>query len=64
MCVPREWHPKRILDHVTNFNNWCATMFKPSTMIVHDESIIWWYGIRGEWINAGLPIICISICMD
>ena len=42
-------------NHITNFNDWRATMFKPGTMIVVDESIFRWYGHGGEWINRGLP---------
>ena len=41
-------------DHITNFNDWRATIFKPGTMIVVDESIFRWYGHGGEWINWGL----------
>ena len=42
-------------DHIANFNNWRATMFKPGTYIVVDESIFRWYGHGGDWINWGLP---------
>ena len=42
-------------DHIKNFNDWRATMFKPGTYIVVDESIFRWYGHGGDWINWGLP---------
>ena len=38
-------------DNIANFNK----NYHPSDSIVVDESISRWYGIRGHWINSGLP---------
>ena len=42
-------------DHVANFNKKCARDYYPSYCTCVDESMSRWYGIGGQWINAGLP---------
>ena len=42
-------------DHVKNFNEHRAKTFYPLDVLCCDESISRWYGIGGNWINAGLP---------
>ena len=48
-------------DHVLLFNKNRAKIITPTGTIVVDESISRWYGIGGDWINAGLPMY---IAMD
>ena len=48
-------------DHVLLFNKNRAKIITPSGTIVVDESISRWYGVGGDWINAGLPMY---IAMD
>ena len=42
-------------DHIANFNKNRARNYHPSDSIYVDESMSRWYGIVGNWINAGLP---------
>ena len=42
-------------DFIQSFNDHRARNFKPSWRVCIDESIVRWYGIGGDWINAGLP---------
>ena len=37
--------------------HYCAEIITPSGMIVVDESNSSWYGIGGDWIKTGLPIM-------
>lgn len=46
----------KIDDHVAIYNRCRANEFVPSHKICRcGESMSRWYGIGGEWINAGLP---------
>ena len=52
-----EYHWWKIVeDFVTNFNEYCTQLFSTSDLICADESISWWYGQGGHWINLGFPI--------
>lgn len=42
-------------DHVKSYNRCRANFFVPSHEICCDESMSRWYGMGGDWINAGLP---------
>ena len=42
-------------DHIANFNKNRAHNYHPSYSICVDESMSRWYGIGGQWINAGFP---------
>ena len=43
-------------DFVHQFNVHRSFCFVPLDIICADESIVWWYGLRGNWINIGLPM--------
>ena len=43
-------------DFVTHFNEYFKQLFYPSDLIYADESISWWYGQGGHWINLGVPM--------
>ena len=43
-------------EFVTHFNEYRTQLFSPSGRICADESILWWYGQGGHWINLGLLI--------
>jgi hypothetical protein len=45
-----------VSDFVRFFNDYRDRQFVPSEKICVDESMIRWYGIGGDWINAGLPM--------
>jgi hypothetical protein len=40
---------------VEAFNKQRELFFEPSSKLCVDESISWWYGQGGNWINLGLP---------
>ena len=42
-------------DHINCFNKNRARNYYPSHYICADESMSRWYGVGGQWINAGLP---------
>ena len=50
-------------DFVKNFNEHRAQNFFPSDEICVDESMSWWYGQGGHWINHGLPMY-VAVWMD
>ena len=45
-----------VADFVTNINDHRKKYFSPSFIICVDESMSRWYGLRGHWINMGLPM--------
>ena len=47
---------KLVEDFVTRFNEYRTQLFSPSYIICADESISWWYGQVGRWINLGLQV--------
>ena len=68
-CLRCSWQPKNKPDGVSsenyrwmlveqfvqNFNMHRAKRFFPGEVLCADESISRWYGLGGQWINAGLP---------
>ena len=42
------------LHHLTNHHE--AMSFEPGNTICVDESIVWWYSLGGQLINASLPV--------
>jgi hypothetical protein len=45
-----------VSDFVRSFNSHREEYFIPSERICVDESMSRWYGMGGDWINAGLPM--------
>ena len=43
-------------EFVTPFNEYRTQIFSPSGLICADESILWWYGQGGHWINLGFSM--------
>ena len=43
-------------DFIKNFNEHRVQSFSPSDEICVNESMSWWYGQGGHWINHGLPM--------
>ena len=46
-----------LVNHfVKSFNDYRERTFSPSDMICVEDSISFWYGLGGHWINLGIPI--------
>ena len=51
-----QYHWRLVDDFVKNFNEHRAQKYSPSDEICIDNSMSWWYGQGGHWINHGLPM--------
>ena len=52
----RQYCWRLVDDFIKNFNEHQAQNVFPSDEICIDESMSWWYGQGGHWINHGLPM--------
>ena len=51
----KEWEWRLVNDHINKFNNHRLARFCPSERLGTDESFGRWFGLRGDWVNLGIP---------
>jgi hypothetical protein len=43
-------------NFIDNINKHCLRTFDPGNHLKANKTVVWWYGIGGAFINAGLPM--------
>jgi hypothetical protein len=50
------YHWMLVDDFIDNINEYRSRTFDPRNQLKADEMVIWWYGVGGTFVNAGLPM--------
>ncbi len=57
-----QYHWMLVDNFIANINEYRSRPFNPGNHLGADETVIWWYGLGGAFVDAGLPIYLVLEC--